>query len=91
LHIMASFSYVKLLCSCINSNSLNIFESLVQLLYLDLNMNKKEEKIAKWKTTKKPTFLSLPLSAYVGPISPRGPAPSSLAGLGARPNLPPRP
>jgi hypothetical protein len=29
---------------CINSNSLNIFESLIQKLYLDLKKNKKEEK-----------------------------------------------
>jgi hypothetical protein len=44
---MPRFFYVELLCLCINSNSLNKFESLVEILYLDLNRNKKEEKIAK--------------------------------------------
>jgi hypothetical protein len=67
---MPSFSYVELLCSCINSNSLNISESLVQILYLDLNRNKKEEKIAKWKKQQRsPLFF----------LSPSRPAPAQRA------------
>jgi hypothetical protein len=73
---MLSFSYVELLCSCINSNSLNIFESLVQILYLDLNRNKKEEKIAKWKKQQRSPSSPLGLRR---PNLPRDPAPSPSA------------
>jgi hypothetical protein len=71
---MPSFSYVELLCSCINSNSLNIFESLVQILYLDLNRNKKEEKIAKWKKQQRSPPSPLGLRRPNLPRDPAAPA-----------------
>jgi hypothetical protein len=69
------FFYVELLCLCINPNSLNIFESLIQKLCLDSNRNKKR---------RKKSFPQTPASLPCGPhaifpplahshVQPRGP------------------
>jgi hypothetical protein len=41
--------YVELLCLCIHSNSLNIFEYLIQKLYLNSNRKTKRKKRTKDK------------------------------------------